>query len=207
MKKNNLYTYISIDEMLKAKTDDAMMTSILERIDLFIRNIANTAYYYYGGRHDPALTIDDFISFCKFNIVKGIKLYYHPERYDPKKDISGRYKNGFHFIRRITQLYIKQFHNFTRKRKKRIPPEKYISLDFLINENTDNECNMGNFIKVIDKDKHGVFLNEILNRSNKLNKDKQKVIEYLINNTNENISKDTIKKVLLSEKFKKKDLK
>ena len=122
------YTKITIEEMLLAKTDEDTLLAILKRIDKYLLYVVEKMYHVYGARHDPALTREDLYEFCKINIIRGIKHYYHPERYMKGKDASGNYLDGFTFIVNITNRFVKYYWKY-HHRKKRIPPELITSLN------------------------------------------------------------------------------
>jgi len=126
-------TYITQEEMLAAKNDDVILMDIMSRIDLYVHKVVEIMYNKYGGRYDSAVSREDLYCFCQYNIVAGIRSYYHPERYNPKLDKKGIYKNGFTFIVNITNKFIKYFWKH-RNRQKRIPLEMISSLDKILDD-------------------------------------------------------------------------
>jgi len=129
-------TKITTEEMLLAKTDDEALLNILQRLESYIRYIVEKMYHVYGAKYDAALSKEDLYEFCRANIIRGIRMYYHPERYDKGRDKHGYYKNGFSYIVNITNKFIKYFWK-RQHRKKRIPPECIVSLETPVNDDGD----------------------------------------------------------------------
>jgi hypothetical protein len=114
--------------MLLAKTDDAVLLSILQRLDLYIHYIVEKMYHDYGAKFDSSISKDDLYASCVANIVTSIRLYYHPEKYNIKKDKHNCYRNGFTYVVAITRKFIKSYWRYIH-RKKRIPPQLITSIE------------------------------------------------------------------------------
>lgn len=138
MKITKYKTYISKEDMILARTDDNKIIEILNKIDNYIHHLVNIIYNNYGLKHDASMTKEDIHCFCQMKIVISIRKYFHPERYDKKKDKNNVYHNGFTFIVDVGSKLVKHFwiHNH---RKRRIPPEMVSSLNYNLNNNSDNE--------------------------------------------------------------------
>ena len=121
--KDKHYTKITQEEMMRAKTDKEFAGVIIERLDKFLRHIANIMYDFYGAKHDSALDREDVLSFLKVSVLQAINAY-DPEKYDESKDDTGNkiYLDGFRYISQMAKRFVKYFFNY-HHRQKRIPPE------------------------------------------------------------------------------------
>jgi hypothetical protein len=143
VKKKRFYTKITKEEMIRAKTDKEFAGEILDRVDKFLRHIANIMYDFYGAKYDNALEREDILSFLKMSVLQAIQAY-SPEKYDASKDETGNkvYLDGFRYISQMAKRFIKYFFNY-HHRQKRIPPENMMPLE-------------PNFL-MVDEEKHDDF--------------------------------------------------
>lgn len=125
---NKYRTRITTEEMILAKTDNQVMQSIIDRIAPFLSYISDIMYRHYGSHHDRSMSREDLHSFAVMQIITAIRLYYHPERYNARRDRNKTYKDGFTFIVGVTKKFVKYFWRLNRVQK-RIPPEVMVSLD------------------------------------------------------------------------------
>ena len=115
--------------MIRAKTDKEFAGEIIERLDKFLRYIANIMYDFYGAKHDNALEREDLLSFLKMSVLQAIQAY-NPDKYDSSKDSTGNmvYLDGFRYISQMAKRFVKYFFNY-HHRQKRIPPENITMFD------------------------------------------------------------------------------
>lgn len=113
------YTIITIEEMLKAKTDDAMLMEIIQRIGPYMSYIIEIMYHNYGAKYDAAISRDDIRAYYISSLTIAIRKYFKPV-YDPRKDTNGNYRNGFTYITAVSKRLVKHFW-FYHHKKRRIP--------------------------------------------------------------------------------------
>lgn len=113
------YTVISIQDMLKAKTDDVVLMQIMDKIGPYAGHIVEIMYSNYGAKYDAALSREDIKAYYISNLILAIRKYFNP-RYDPKKDTNGNYRNGFTYITSVSKRLVKHFW-FYHHKKRRIP--------------------------------------------------------------------------------------
>lgn len=158
--------------MLKARTDDVVLMNIMNRLQPYINYITDIMYRNYGGRYDNLNSREDLHSFVSINILKAIRKYYHPEKYDDKKDKKKKkyFKDGFSYICQVSKQLLKYWWRYHR-RQKRIPPEIIISLSSPINPDQENSLTVGDLILNWDKDMKNSFIaDKILSYFKKHNK-------------------------------------
>lgn len=154
---------ITTEELILAKTDDEALLNVLSKLELYIHKIVDIMYIRYGASSDASLSREDLYSFCQANIVVGIKRYYHPEKYEKKKDTHGRYNDGFYYIANITEKWIRHYQKY-HARLKRIPHGAFISLDAPIVP--DEESMIGDLVGDVRVQSsmpfNGLFIDQIL---------------------------------------------
>ena len=157
------YTKISSDEMILARTDDRVLTSILERLQPYAGYIAEIMYRAYGGDLDHSISREDLHSYCMMNFLIAIKKYYHPKRYRKSKDKNKtrNYQDGFGFICQIAKYRVKSIWRL-RRWKKRIPLQHILSLDAPINTELDNSPTIGDMLVTHPIEKKDSYILDLL---------------------------------------------
>lgn len=143
-------TFISQEEMLKAKTDEFALMKILDRIEPYITYMAiraHRSYYTNNNGYD----IEDIKQMIKLELVRAIKKYYKVDNYDPLKDKNKVYKNAFTFIIITIKYIMNRFKQIT-KAKKKINYNKIVYIDQLETEQEKNKLNKEMEFNISKKD-------------------------------------------------------
>ena len=177
------YTKITAEDMIAAKTNDEVLMNIMNRLAPYINYISDIMYRNYGGEYDGASSREDLNSFCSINIATSIRKYYHPEKYNKRKDKKGNeyYKDGFSFVCQVSKRLLKYWWRYHR-RQKRIPPEIIISLDSPINPDEGQTITVGDMIShtSVDAMKNPRISEKILTYFKKHNKKIGKIYTYTL---------------------------
>lgn len=143
-------TFISQEEMIKAKTDELTLMNILNRIEPYITYMAIRAHRSYYTNNN-AYDIEDIKQTIKIELVKAIKKYYKVDNYDPLKDKNKVYKNAFTFIIITTKYIMNRFKQIT-KAKKKINYNKIVYIDQLETEQEKNKLDKEMAFNISKKD-------------------------------------------------------
>lgn len=96
---------------------DAMLHSILQRMDRLLFSMCRKAYSRFQHHTDRAMGLDDLVSIVRAGLVLGVYRYKRNGKYEP-----------YNYLMGVINVVLRNVHNW-RNRKKRIPPTLLLSMD------------------------------------------------------------------------------